>query len=40
MGGMILNESRLFKNKPSKICGRQPSKNLNEYGLPNEDHTS
>ena len=38
MGGMILNESRLFKNKPSKIC--QPSKNLNEYGLPNEDHTS
>ena len=24
---------KLFKNGPSKICGRQPLKKLNEYGL-------
>ena len=23
----------VFKNEPSKICGRQPLKNLKEYGL-------
>ena len=26
---------KVFKNGPSKICGRQPSKNLKWYGLPN-----
>ena len=29
----------VFKNGPSKICGRQPLKNLKEYGLPKADHT-
>ena len=24
---------KVFKNGPSKICGRQPLKNLKEYGL-------
>ena len=24
---------KVFKNRPSKICGRQPLKNLKEYGL-------
>ena len=25
---------KVFKNEPSKICGRQPIKNLKWYGLP------
>ena len=25
---------KVFKNRPSKICGRQPLKNLKWYGLP------
>ena len=25
---------KVFKNEPSKICGRQPLKNLKWYGLP------
>ena len=25
---------KVFKNVPSKICGKQPLKNLNWYGLP------
>ena len=29
---------KLFKNGPSKICGRQPLKNLKRYGLPKADH--
>ena len=29
-----------FKNGPSKICGRQPLKNLKGYYLPKADHTS
>ena len=24
---------KVFKNRPSKICGRQPLKNLKGYGL-------
>ena len=24
---------KVFKNRPSKICGRQPLKNFKEYGL-------
>ena len=27
----------VFKNRPSKICGRQPLKNLKGYNLPNAD---
>ena len=27
---------KVFKNGPSKICGRQPSKNLKCYGLPKQ----
>ena len=27
---------RVFKNGPSKICGRQPVKNLRGYGLPKQ----
>ena len=36
----IDNWDKVFKNGQSKICGRQPSKNLNWYGLPNRwsDH--
>ena len=30
---------KVFKNGPSKICGRQPLKNLKEYGLPRAGHT-
>ena len=30
---------QVFKNGPSKICGRQPLKNLKWYGLPKVDHT-
>ena len=30
---------KVFKNGPSKICGRQPLKNLKRYGLPKADHT-
>ena len=30
---------KVFKNGPSKICGRQPLKNLKEYGLPEACHT-
>ena len=28
----------MFKNRPSKICGRQPLKNLKEHGLFKTDH--
>ena len=27
---------KLFKSEPSKICGRQPLKNLKGYGLPQQ----
>ena len=27
------NWDKVFKNGPSKICGRQPLKNLKGYGL-------
>ena len=27
---------KVFKNGPSKICGRQPLKNLKGYGLPKQ----
>ena len=27
---------KLFKNEPSKNCGRQPLKNLKWYGLPKQ----
>ena len=30
----------MFKNGPSKICGRQPLKYLKGCGLPKADHTS
>ena len=30
---------QVFKNEPSKICGRQPLKNLKGYGLPKADRT-
>ena len=30
---------KVFKNGPSKICKRQPLKNLKGYGLPKEDLT-
>ena len=30
---------KVFKNGPSKICGRQPLKNLMGSGLPKVDHT-
>ena len=30
---------KVFKNGPSKICGTQPLKNLNWYGLPKADYT-
>ena len=30
---------KVFKNGPSKICGRQPLKNLKGYGLLKADHT-
>ena len=29
-----LNMDKIFKNGPSKICGRQPLKNFKWYGLP------
>ena len=29
---------KVFKNGPSKICGRQPLKNLKRYGLLEENH--
>ena len=32
--------NKVFKNGPSKICGRQPLKNLKGYGLPKARHTS
>ena len=35
--GIIWDE--LFKNGPSKICGRQPLKNLKGQGLPKTDQT-
>ena len=28
--------SKVFKNGPSKICGRQPLKNLKRYGRPKQ----
>ena len=28
---------KIFKNGPSKICGRQPLKNLKWYGLPKQN---
>ena len=28
-----INWDKVFKNGPSKICGRRPLKNLKEYGL-------
>ena len=30
---------KAFKNGPSKICGRQPLKNSNGYGLRKADYT-
>ena len=30
---------KVFKNGPSKVCGRQPLKNLKGYGLLEADHT-
>ena len=30
---------KVFKNGPSKICGRQPLKNLKVYGLSEGYHT-
>ena len=30
---------KVFKNGPSKICGRQPLNNLKGYGLPKADYT-
>ena len=30
---------KVFKNGTSKICGREPLKNLMGYGLPKADHT-
>ena len=30
---------KVFKNGPSKICGKQPLKTLNGYVLPKADHT-
>ena len=29
---------KVFKNGPSKICGRQPLKHLNWYGLPKQPY--
>ena len=29
-----INWEKKFKNEPSKMCGRQPLKNLMEYDLP------
>ena len=29
----------VFKNGPSKICGRQPLKNLKGYGLPKQTYS-
>ena len=34
------NWDKVFKNGPSKICGRPPLKNLMRYGLPKADHTT
>ena len=31
--GPIFMWGKVFKNGPSKICGRQPSKNVKGYGL-------
>ena len=31
--------NKVFKNGSSKICGRQPLKNLKVYGLLKADHT-
>ena len=30
---------KVFKDGPSKTCGRQPLKNLKAYGLLEADHT-
>ena len=30
----------VFKNRSSKICGRQPLKSVKGYGVPKADHTS
>ena len=30
----VYNCDKVFQNGPSKICGRQPLKNLKEYSLP------
>ena len=30
---------KVYKNGPSKICGRQPLKNLKEYGLSSKNFT-
>ena len=30
---------KVFKNGPSKICGRQPLKNLKRYGVRKADYT-
>ena len=29
---------KMFKSRPSKICGRQPLKDLRGYGLSKADH--
>ena len=36
--GTIIRD-KVFKNGPSKICGRQPLKNLKGYGLLEAVHT-
>ena len=34
------NRRKVFKNRPSKICGNQPLKNLKWYGLPKQTYHS
>ena len=33
IGDLTSKWDKVFKNGPSKICGRQPLKHLKEYGL-------
>ena len=34
---LAYNRVKVFKNGPSKICGKQPLKNLKCYGLPQQN---
>ena len=36
---LVIRWDKLFKNGPSKICGRQPLKNLKGFNLSKADHT-